>query len=340
MLSLGDFSSLSGTPLSTPINGKFGSIGIDNISEIEKTKLLHELSFICDPKNLDLAHCILVKAELGLFVSAVLPPKVYCQDGKLALKLGTNFVELVFNEAENCWFTPAKKPLILTVQQDPTSKVNYPVFQLTVTGKPSRILQFTFKWKQLKDLQPVKDDLLGLLLPPSEDLHKYVDSFAAIPAPMYSLVLGADIPPTGVHYQVIGVEKTLGDYGESYVLSINPDHLPKTQMWKSDGSPVPTGAVRAVNTSHNALIAPGEYERIKKGLQSKTLEAWLVITGLTALGDNIIVNHAFVVMPKDQFKKFVPNPVQAVPAVDPPKVVAGQPNPVIAALKAAASKGM
>lgn len=311
----------------TAASSEYANCGFQLLNEDEQKKALALIKQIADPKVLDLNQIFTVVLQGGMIPSKILPPTIYWQNQQLQLKLGNNFVPLNFNEEKQCWMSPAKTPLTLTTVESATDKITYPVFQFG-----SKLTKISINWKPPKDLTPVKNKLIELLIPPSPDLEKYVKSFGSLTLPLYSLVLGAESSEIPYAYRVIDIDQDYDDrYGVGYVLVIHPDDVPKQDLFVKDKQTgYRTNRFRASNMSSKYLA--NKYDEVKLHMQNGVFY-WLVIsTPLATNGGNIVTNHAF-------FASLANLPFEqkiAIPSKTPPQIVEGQ-STVVQQLKAAAA---
>jgi hypothetical protein len=308
---------------------EYAIAGFNLLSEPEQKTVLALLKPICDYKALDLNAIFSVQIAGGMIPKAILAPKVYHQFGGLQIKIGNNFVPLNFDAEKSVWYTPAKTPLTLTTQQGSQDKVDYPVFQLG-----AKLLKIYIGWKDLESINKVKNDLISLLVPPSDDLDKYIKNYPPYAMPLYSLIWGADKAQAPFCYRVIDVERTFDKtYGEGYLIYIHGDDLPDQPLFSNtDLTGSRTNCFRASNSSKSFLQK--SFDNVKAEIK-KGQQYWIVVDLPLGLnGDNFVVTHAFFPAPVCPMEQRIAIPYKEAPAIT------GTHNPVIAQLKAAVGKGI
>lgn len=292
----------------------YPTLPIDFFSPDEQTKIRSLVEKLIDPKDFDFTQVLTVTSQTQMVIDGLLSPKVYLTGKGLALKVGNNFIDLVFDSKKNQWFSLSGTPLMLGNRQDETTKIDYPIFQLDLG---SELYSFPIAWQTADVLAPVKTKLRGLLIPPSADLKKYVKQFAVIPAPLYALVQAgtAKLSDQGMaHYRIVDVDYATGKY-PGYTIAIDPSHVPQVPLYDLNGRTFSGNIFNAQNASKEIIDAnfdalkdrcakwweafkalnstsPGEEAGLKAIAEAQKLETWLIIQGVIKLDNGkLSVKH-------------------------------------------------
>lgn len=312
MYPISTFPSVQSYSFSDPVTKGYTYLGVDVLTEEEKTILMDGLkNIVKNPeKDLDLSRIFTVQVLANLFVSGLINPNVRCRMGKLVLQFGANYIDLNYDSKTKEYSTLAGKPLQIASRVDQNSNITYPYFQLATSHELAR---FDIRWKSPKEIDSVKSKLYTILTNgDSIQLDQYIESPLQFGQPLYTLVRGCDLPSSGAHYRIIDVdrkESNLENKTFDYFLFLDPAHIPPYPIWDSKGEKWQSNKITAIGNSEKYLS--DNWEGLREKVQNG--EYWLIISSLNISGEPSKPKHqvTHVVFPKPlppALKEFRPLP--------------------------------